>query len=69
MQPSSSVIQGHGRDSWTGGGGSVGILLTQHTLEDDHQINWEERVVIGLEKNFYKRRVKEALYIRKFPRI
>lgn len=28
--------------------------VAQHTWEDDHQINWEESVVIGQEKNFTK---------------
>jgi len=41
--------------------------VAQHTLENDHQIGWKKSVVIGQEKSFYKRRLKEALHIRKFP--
>ena len=39
----------------------------QHSIEDDHRIDWKESVVIDREMNLYRRRVKEALYIRKFP--
>ena len=41
--------------------------FAQHTIEEDHQIDWEGSVVIGHEKNLYKRKVKEALYIIRFP--
>ena len=41
--------------------------VAQHSIEDDYQIDWKESVVIDREMNLYRRRVKEALYIRKFP--
>ena len=41
--------------------------VAQHSIEDDHRIDWKESVVIDREMNLYRRRVKEALYIRKFP--
>ena len=42
--------------------------VAQHSIEDDHRIDWKESVVIDREMNLYKRRVKEALYIWKFPK-
>ena len=30
----------------------------------DHQIQWEDSRIIKVEKNWYKRRVKEALWIK-----
>jgi len=41
--------------------------VAQHTIEEDHRIDWEGSTVINREKNWFKRRVKEALLIRKHP--
>ena len=41
--------------------------MAQHSIEDDHRIDWKESVVIDRDMNLYKTRVKEALYIWKFP--
>ena len=40
--------------------------VSQHTLVDNHRIDWEKSTVIAKEPNYYKRRIKEALFIRKF---
>ena len=40
--------------------------VSQHTLIDNHRIDWEKSTVIAKEPNYYKRRIKEALFIRKF---
>ena len=40
--------------------------VAQHALVDDHRINWDGRMVISREQHWYRRRVKETLYIRRF---
>ena len=40
--------------------------MSQYTLQNDHGIHWEGSTVLGKEPNYYRRRVKEALYIMKF---
>ena len=39
---------------------------SQHTLQDDHRIDWEKNAAIAREPNYYKKGVKEALFIKKF---
>ena len=40
--------------------------VAQHALVDNHRINWDGSTVINREQHWYRRRVKEALYIRRF---
>ena len=47
----------NGEITWSG--------VAQHTLQDNHRIDWEKSTVIAREPNYYKRRVKEALFIKK----
>ena len=37
-----------------------------HYTQDDHRIDCEKSTVISREPNYYKKRVKEALFIKKF---
>lgn len=40
--------------------------VSQHTLIDNHRIDWNKSSVVAKEPNYYKRKIKEALFIRKF---
>ena len=43
--------------------------MTQQTLQNDHQVDWEGSTVLGKKANYYISREKEALYVMKFKNI
>ena len=42
-------------------------VVAQYALDEDHRIDWEGSTVIDKECNWHRRRIKEAMHIKRHP--
>ena len=40
--------------------------VAQHAVEEDHRIDWDNSMVVDKESKWHRRRLKEAMYIKKY---
>ena len=46
-----------------------GSALTDHTMKENHMIDWDSAKIVEKERNDQARGIREAIYIRKLPNI